>query len=61
MKRRITISIPETYLEHLDIHFEELDLSISQQIRLGLRWFIENSIRKRQLPLSNEVLCEEEK
>lgn len=60
MKRRITITIPEAYLDHLDIHFGELDLSISQQVRLGLRWFIEHSIRERQLPLSNRVLNETE-
>jgi metal-responsive CopG/Arc/MetJ family transcriptional regulator len=50
--KRITITIPENYLEHLEIHFGELELSTSKQISLVLRAFIEQVIKERQQPLS---------
>jgi metal-responsive CopG/Arc/MetJ family transcriptional regulator len=50
--RRITITIPENYLDHLDIHFGELELSISKQISLVLRTYIEQVIAQRNQPLS---------
>ena len=50
--KRITITIPEHYLEHLEIHFNELELSVSKQISLVLRAYIEQVIRERNQPLS---------
>ncbi len=50
--KRITITIPENYLEHLEIHFGELELSTSKQISLVLRAFIEQVIKERSQPLS---------
>jgi len=50
--KRITITIPENYLEHLEIHFGDLELSTSKQISLALRGFIEKVIKKRNQPLS---------
>lgn len=52
MQRRITITVPENYLEHLDIHFEELQLSVSKQISLVLRTYIEQVIAMRSKPVS---------
>ncbi len=52
MQKRITITIPEHYLEHLDIHFEELELSVSKQISLVLRTYIEQVIATRLKPVS---------
>mgnify|MGYP003132596462 CR=1 FL=1 len=50
--KRITITIPEAYLTHLDIHFEELELSTSKQISLVVRRFIEQVIAEQKQPVS---------
>ena len=59
MKRRITISIPETYLEHLDIHFGELDLSIGAQVRLVLHQWLRQVLAEQIKPVSYGVLNED--
>ena len=52
MTKRITITVPEAYLTHLEIHFEELELSMSKMINLVLRRYIEEVIAKRFQPVS---------